>query len=98
MTRWSPFPYASGMSMTIILKPETELLVRQELQTGHFQSIDEMIVEGVHARRGKEPVSLTVDHGKKTPAQAVEHIRQARQGSRLPPGVTVRDLIDEGRA
>jgi Arc/MetJ-type ribon-helix-helix transcriptional regulator len=31
-------------------------------------------------------------------AEAVAHIRQARIGNRLPPGVTIEDLINEGRA
>ena len=37
--------------MTINLNPETERLVQEELQNGHFRSVDEMIVEGVQARR-----------------------------------------------
>src|SRR5262249_51291849 len=41
--------------MTINLKPETERLVQQELQNGHFRPVDEMIVEGVQARREEDP-------------------------------------------
>jgi Arc/MetJ-type ribon-helix-helix transcriptional regulator len=37
--------------MIIELKPETEQLVRDELQTGHFHSVDELIVQSVHAWR-----------------------------------------------
>ncbi|HEY1337583.1 MAG TPA: hypothetical protein VGF59_08740 [Bryobacteraceae bacterium] len=37
--------------MTIDLKPETQHLVEQELRNGHFRSVDEIIVEGVKARR-----------------------------------------------
>jgi hypothetical protein len=37
--------------MTIRLKPETEQLVKEELQSGHFRTVDELIVEGVHAWR-----------------------------------------------
>lgn len=47
--------------MTVDLKPETERLVQEEIQRGHFQSVDEMIVEGVTAWREKhqtEPVML----------------------------------------
>jgi hypothetical protein len=39
--------------MTIQLKPETEQLVKEELQSGHFGSVDEIVVEGVQARREK---------------------------------------------
>ena len=35
------------------LKPETELLVRQEMLSRRFQSVDELIVEGVRALREK---------------------------------------------
>lgn len=83
-------------AMTINLKPETEQLVREELQNGHFRSVDEMIVEGVQARREGKPLSRELR--RKTPAEAVAHIRELRQGNRLPAGVTIRDLTNEGRA
>lgn len=35
------------------LKPETERLVQEEIQRGHFHSVDELIVQGVHAWREK---------------------------------------------
>jgi Arc/MetJ-type ribon-helix-helix transcriptional regulator len=90
------------MSMTITLKPETERLVQEELKSGHFHSVDEIIMQGLQARRQKEPQpqgkSFRLAPGTKTPAEAGEDIRQLRRGNRLPPGVTIRDLIDEGRA
>ncbi len=82
--------------MTIILKPETERLVQEELQNGRFRSVDEMIVEGVQARREGKPLSSEVT--RKTAAEAVAHIRELRQGNRLPAGITIKDLINEGRA
>ena len=39
--------------MTVELKPETERLVQEELQNGHFQTVDELIVKGVQALREK---------------------------------------------
>jgi hypothetical protein len=33
--------------MTINIKPETGKLVQEEIQNGHFTSVDEIIVEGV---------------------------------------------------
>lgn len=87
--------------MTITLKPETERLVRQELESGHFHSVDEIIVEGVQARREKEPIpqskGFRLTGGTKTGAEAAEDIRRISQGTRFPPGVTIRGLIDEGR-
>ncbi len=37
--------------MTINVRPETEQLVQEEIQNGHFRSVDEIIVEGVQAWR-----------------------------------------------
>ena len=82
--------------MTINLNPETERLVQEALQNGYFRSVDEMIVEGVQARREAKPLSREVK--RKTRAEAVAHIPELRQGNRLPAGVTIKDLINEGRA
>ena len=43
--------------MTIQIKPETEQLVKEALQSGHFLSIDEIIAVGVEARREQERTS-----------------------------------------
>ena len=37
--------------MTVELKPETEQLVQEEIKSGHFHTVDELIVQGVHAWR-----------------------------------------------
>ncbi|MBM3784015.1 MAG: hypothetical protein FJW30_06620 [Acidobacteria bacterium] len=42
--------------MTVELKPETERLVQEEIQRGHFHTVDELIVEGVYAWREKHQV------------------------------------------
>ena len=75
--------------MTIDLKSETERLVQEELQNGHFRPVDEMIVEGVQARREGKPLSREVR--RKTRAEAVAHIRELRQGNRLPARRGLRD-------
>ena len=46
-------------AMSIELKPETERLIQEEIQKGHFHSVDEIIIEGVHARREKEATKPT---------------------------------------
>ena len=43
--------------MTIDIKPETKELVQEEIRRGRFHSVDEIIVEGVNARRDKQPAS-----------------------------------------
>jgi Arc/MetJ-type ribon-helix-helix transcriptional regulator len=45
--------------MTIDIKPETQELVQEEIRRGHFRSVDEIIVEGVTARREKHHVQST---------------------------------------
>lgn len=40
--------------MPIRIKPETEQLVSEELQSGRFRSVDEIIVRGVQAGRESE--------------------------------------------
>jgi Arc/MetJ-type ribon-helix-helix transcriptional regulator len=39
--------------MSIDINPETERLVREEINSGHFRSIDDLIVSGVNAWREK---------------------------------------------
>jgi Arc/MetJ-type ribon-helix-helix transcriptional regulator len=45
--------------MAVQLKPETERLVQEEIRSGHFDSVDELIVESVHAWREKHQVEPT---------------------------------------
>jgi Arc/MetJ-type ribon-helix-helix transcriptional regulator len=52
---------ASGYleDMSVDLKPETEQLVREEIEKGHFHSVDELITESVcawHAQHGPSAV------------------------------------------
>jgi len=42
------------------LKPETERLVQEEIRNGHFHSVDELIVQGIHAWREKHRVEPTI--------------------------------------
>ena len=42
--------------MTVELKPETGKLVEEEIRQGRAHSVDELIVEGVHALRERQKV------------------------------------------
>jgi Arc/MetJ-type ribon-helix-helix transcriptional regulator len=42
------------------LNPETERLVQEEIQRGHFHSVDELIKEGVYAWREKHQVMESI--------------------------------------
>lgn len=47
----------SNRGRMIELKPETEQLVQEEIQRGHFHSVDELIVQSVNAWRERHQVS-----------------------------------------
>jgi Arc/MetJ-type ribon-helix-helix transcriptional regulator len=53
--------------MAIDVKPETERMVNEEIQCGHFRSADELIVESVSAWREKHRV--TAGGGRRKPRQ-----------------------------
>lgn len=73
--------------MSINLKPETERLVEEEIQSGHFQSVDELILEGVRALREK----------RQSRHEAVRRLQEFAEKNRTSlEGVSVKDLIHEG--
>lgn len=80
--------------MSFYLKPETEQLVQEEIQSGHFRTIDELIVQGVQALREKAFSSLR--EGGTTPADAVARLRSLRKDVKLD-GLKIKDLVQEGR-
>ena len=81
------------MSMTITLKPETELLVQQELDSGHFGDVDELILRGVQAWREMCGVSRNLEQRR----DAVARMLEFAEKNRTPlEDVSVKDLIHEG--
>ena len=81
--------------MSIELKPETERLVQEEIRNGHFQSIDELIVEGVRALREKTSVRHSLHDEHAAAAEAVTRLRKLRKGVTLK-GLKIKDLAHEG--
>jgi Arc/MetJ-type ribon-helix-helix transcriptional regulator len=80
--------------MTINIKPETERLVQEEIQSGHFQSVDQLIVEGVHAWREKHQ---TKQVGAEQRRKAVEQaLAFAKNRAISLGGVSIKELIHEG--
>jgi Arc/MetJ-type ribon-helix-helix transcriptional regulator len=47
--------------MAVDLKPETEQLVQEEIEKGHFHSVDELITEGVHAWRAQHGLNSAIE-------------------------------------
>jgi Arc/MetJ-type ribon-helix-helix transcriptional regulator len=80
--------------MTINVKPETERLVQEEIQNGHFQSVDEIIVEGVHAWRERHRSSQI---GPERRRKAVDEALAFARDRAIPlGGISIKDLIHEG--
>src|SRR5205809_6509609 len=70
-----------GEAMTVGLKPETEQLVREELSSGHFRSVDEMIVEGARGAKASQPAVM---HPGRRP------LRQPHTSARCAEGIDCR--------
>jgi len=81
-----------GEGVTIDVKPEVKAAIDERLRTDTFHYVDELLTKALEALPRK------VEPRRKTRAEAIAHIRQSRQGNHLPAGVTVEDLINEGRA
>jgi len=77
--------------MPIQLSPETERLVEQEIASGRFQSVDEIIRQGLRAQ-GDEAERwkrhrLAIERTRAFAADAPIHLS----------GVTFQEVIEEGR-
>jgi putative addiction module CopG family antidote len=80
-----------GIPMPIQLSPETERLVEQEIASGRFQSVDEIIRQGLRAQ-GDEAERwkrhrLAIERTRAFAADAPIHLS----------GVTFQEVIEEGR-
>jgi hypothetical protein len=82
--------------MTIALTPKQEGILRDALQQGRFQSVDEALDEALHSLA--TPADTTARLAPLTPVEAAARIRELRKGNILPEGITIRAMIDEGRA
>jgi Arc/MetJ-type ribon-helix-helix transcriptional regulator len=82
--------------MTIVLTPKQEGILYSALRQGRFQSVDEALDEAV--RSLATPADATAAPARLTPAEAAARIRELRKGNILPEGMTIRAMIDEGRA
>jgi len=81
--------------VNLTLKPEHERIVTEELQTGHYQSAEDVMERALEALREKEH-GPSRHEGKRDPRKAAARIRERRKGVKLG-GLRTRDLVDEGR-
>ena len=79
------------MPLNLTLDPHGEELVAAHLRTGRYHSPEEVVTRALETLAEKEPPLL---QWKKTPAEAVAHIRQSRIGVTLA-GLKITDLIHE---
>jgi hypothetical protein len=84
--------------MTIeIRRSELERMVQEEIRSGHFQDPEELLTEAMYAWREKYRQGTAPGPSLERSRLASERIRELRKGNILPEGVTIRDLINEGR-
>ena len=77
----------------IQLNPETERLVQEELQSGRFHSIDDIILQGIRARREKEQPQRSEARRR----QAVERaLHFAKHRAVSLDGPSIKELLHEG--
>jgi Arc/MetJ-type ribon-helix-helix transcriptional regulator len=77
--------------MTTSLKPETERLVREEIHSGHVQSVDDLIQEGVRAVRSR----MRPATDKRQSQGVATRIRELRKNVVLD-GLRIKYLAHEG--
>ena len=58
--------------MHVDIAPETERLVREEISSGHFRSVDELIKAGVEALREKNAPKSLVQFFRESPLVGLE--------------------------
>jgi Arc/MetJ-type ribon-helix-helix transcriptional regulator len=82
--------------MDVSLTPEQERLINEAMRSGQYRDTTEVLDDALHAleqKHRKEPVSIAERQ------EAIERLRTfgKRHALSLESGVTVKDLIDEGR-
>jgi Arc/MetJ-type ribon-helix-helix transcriptional regulator len=78
--------------MTIILKPDTERLINEELRRGHYKDAEDVIQRALHTLRAAHQAALSQVQECQ---EAAARIRELRQGVTLG-GLNIKDLIHEG--
>ena len=77
--------------MTIELKPEQERIIQQQLATGLYRSVDEVLDTAL----SRLPAGHTGREDRNRAVQQMIELAEKRF-IRLPPGERIRDLVHEG--
>jgi Arc/MetJ-type ribon-helix-helix transcriptional regulator len=82
--------------MNVNLTPEQERIVNDELRSGHFRSVEEVIATALSALRERERISLT-GNSNGDQESAVREMLNFVAENRVPlQGISVKQLIREG--
>jgi Arc/MetJ-type ribon-helix-helix transcriptional regulator len=82
--------------MNVNLTPEQERIVNDELRSGHFRSVEEVIATALAALRERERISLT-GNSNGDQESAVREMLNFVAENRVPlQGISVKQLIREG--
>jgi putative addiction module CopG family antidote len=87
---------AEPTAMNINLTPEQEKIIKEELKSGHFRSVEEVIGEALQVLREKELASsATTSNGSQR--EAVREMLEFVEKNRVRlEGVSIKQLIHEG--
>jgi hypothetical protein len=87
---------AECIAMDINLTPEQEKIIKEELKSGHFRSVEEVIGEALQALQAKGPSSgAATSNGSQR--EAVREMLEFVENNRVRlEGVSVKQLIHEG--
>jgi len=81
--------------MTINLTPEQEKIVKEELESGHFRTVEELISQALNALRATAAPSSKTGNG--SHQKAVREMMQFVEKNRTSlQGISVKELIHEG--
>jgi len=85
-----------SIAMKVSLTPEQEAIVKDELKSGHFRTVEEVIAEALQALREKERfLSASAPHGEQR--EAVREMLAFAEKNRVRlEGVSIKELIHEG--
>ncbi len=82
--------------MNINLTPEQEKIVKDELKSGHFHNVEEVIGEALHVLREKEQSSASVTSNGAQREAVNEMLAFVEKNRVRLEGVSVKELIHEG--
>jgi Arc/MetJ-type ribon-helix-helix transcriptional regulator len=85
--------------MNVDFPPDVQVLVQQAIASGRFHRPEDAVQEALSLWADQERRKTVTRGADLMNAQAaVARILELRKGNLLPEGVTIKDLINEGRA